>query len=83
MRRSGLQSLRDYNRIKFEVKPRQEIVDCLKRWGFHWDPARRDWYAEKSVESATVIDCIKAGEKLELIGERVAEAQMETENGIR
>lgn len=75
--------LRETNRIKFEIKPRQEIVDALKQWGFRWDPARRDWYAERSVESATVIDCIKSGEKPELIGQRVAEAQMETENGIR
>lgn len=76
-----LQRLRGYNRIGFEVKPRQEIVDCLKAHGFRWDPARRDWYAEKSVETATVIDCIRAGE-LEQIGERIAERHAEEENGI-
>lgn len=72
---------RSYNRIGFEIKPAQAIVDTLKHWGFRWDPVRRDWYAGQSIASATVVDCIKGGE-IDQIGERVAERQMEAENGI-
>lgn len=69
------------NRIKFDEKPTKDVLDLLKGYGFRWDRYRKDWYAPQSIESATVIDCIRDGD-LEHVGRRVGEAMMEADCGI-
>lgn len=82
MRRRAFGS-RYINSIRFGEKPSDQVLQLLRDHGFRYDRRLNEWYAHKSVESATVIDCIKAGETdPATVNERVSERQMEEQNGI-
>ena len=75
-------SRRELNHISFETKPSKETRDFLKSWGFWWDRRLYRWVALRSVESATIVDCLATDTPLEQIAERVAERRMEADAGI-
>ena len=69
------------NTIRFDSKPAEAVLQVLRDYGFRWNGRSRCWSAPQSVASATVIDCIRAGD-LENVGVAVAERQMEADCGI-
>lgn len=44
--------------VSFPNKPTPDVIGCLKRNGFRWDPMGKSWYRRKVTGSADILGAL-------------------------
>lgn len=70
------------NSISFDSVPPVEVRDALKAHGFRWNRTAHRWQAPQSIETAAVVDHLRAGGSVATLEQHVAERCMEAASDI-